>query len=87
MGEQREQDQFYIVPTSVVRQAIAARKKDFLRITKRNGEPRRDVGHWTLRLKERKDRRQEGGWGLEQQWKAYLNGWRALDESGSRIGA
>lgn len=79
MGDQREKDQFYIVPTAVVQKEIALRKKDYLKSPKRDGSPRKDTGHWTLRLCERKDGREEGGWGLVEKWRKYLGGWSLLD--------
>lgn len=82
MGTKRIDDQFYVLPTHIVREEIALRRQDYLRTVKRDGNPRKDTGHWTLRLAERQDGRQEGGYGLEKKWSHYLNAWNLLDAPG-----
>jgi hypothetical protein len=79
MGEQRESDQFYVVPTGIVRDEISARERDYIGQLKRDGGERKNTGHWTLRLQQRKDGREEGGWGLAHKWKQHLDAWEALD--------
>jgi hypothetical protein len=80
MADRREDDQFYVVPTAVVRREIAARQSDYLATLKRDGSQHKDTGHWTLRFRDRKDGRDEGGWGLERKWGKYLGKWSLLDE-------
>ena len=79
MSSDRSRDQFYVVPSSVVRQEIALRRKEYLSVAKRDGAARKDTGHWTLRLAKRKDGRQEAGYGLEDKWKQYLEAWDLLE--------
>ena len=80
MESRREDDRFYIVPTNVVRQEIAARQRDYLATRKRDGGERKDTGHWALFFDKRKDGRDEGGWGLASKWERYLGAWALLDE-------
>ena len=50
MSSDRNRDQFYVVPSRVVRQEIALRQSEYLSVAKRDGTARKDTGHWTLRL-------------------------------------
>jgi hypothetical protein len=79
MSSDRNRDQFYVLPSRVVREEIVRRQKDYLSVAKRNGTARKDTGHWTLRLAKRKDGRQEAGYGLEDEWKQYLEAWDLLE--------
>jgi hypothetical protein len=79
MSSERNRDQFYVLPSCVVREEIALRRRNYLSVTKRDGTARKDTGHWTLRLAKRKDGRQEGGYGLEDKWKQYLEAWDLLE--------
>jgi hypothetical protein len=80
MSSDRNRDQFYVLPSRVVREEIALRQKEYLSAPKRDGAPRKDSGHWTLRLKKRKDGRKRAGWGLEDKWKQYLEAWHLLEQ-------
>jgi len=79
MSGDRNRDQFYILPSRVVRQEIALRQSHYLSVAKRDGTARKDTGHWTLRLAKRRDGRQEPGYGLEEKWKQYLEAWSLLE--------
>jgi hypothetical protein len=78
MAAERGRDQFYVVPSRVVREEIALRQRDWMKKTKRDGSPRKDVGFWILRLRDRKDEQQVGGYGLEKKWAKYLEAWDLL---------
>lgn len=79
MASQRSRDQFYIVPSGVVREEIRRRQTDYLKVHKRDGTARKDTGHWALFLADRRDGQQEGGWGLEKKWAQYLDAWNLLE--------
>lgn len=79
MSGNRNRDQFYVLPSRVVREEIALRQRHYLSVAKRDGTARKDTGHWTLRLAKRRDGRQEPGYGLEEKWKQYLEAWNLLD--------
>ena len=79
MGAQRADDQFYVVPTVVVRKEIKKRQSDYTKTLRRDGRKRKDTGHWALRLGGRKNGRKEGGWGLAEKWHEYCGDWSRLD--------
>jgi hypothetical protein len=84
MSSERSRDQFYVLPSRIVREEIALRQKDYLSMAKRDGTARKDTGHWRLQLAKRKDGRQEGGYGLEDKWKQYLGAWDLLERQAER---
>lgn len=51
MGEARADDQFYVVPTNVVRSEVSARAKVCLAQLRKDGTDRKDTGRWTSRFK------------------------------------
>jgi hypothetical protein len=79
MGGERATDQFYVVPTRVVRKEIALRRRDYLKVAKRDGGARKDTGHWALYLDSRQDGKDEGGYGLAKKWKCYLENWKSFE--------
>jgi hypothetical protein len=79
MGARRAGDQFYIVPTAVVRKEIRKRQCDYTKTPRRDGQNRKDTGHWTLRLSGRRNGCDEGGWGLAEKWREYRGNWSRLD--------
>ena len=79
MSGNRNRDQFYVLPSRVVREEIALRQRHYLSVAKRDGTARKDTGHWTLRLAKRRDGRQEPGYGLEEKWKQYLEAWNLFE--------
>jgi len=80
MSSDRSHDQFYILPSNEVREEIARRRGEYLSKPKRDGTPRKDSGHWTLRLRKRMDGNNEAGYGLEEKWKEYLEAWETLEK-------
>jgi hypothetical protein len=71
MGDKRERDRFYVVPTAVVLQEIGARQREH--------KNRRHIGMWKLRFKARNDGHQEAGCDIENKWSQYLDNWGQLD--------
>jgi hypothetical protein len=53
MSSDRNREQFYVLPSRVVREEIAH---------KRDGTARKDTGHWRLKLAKRKDGRADAGY-------------------------
>jgi hypothetical protein len=73
MHDQRGKDEFYVVPTIVVRKLIRARQAYF----RRRGA--KDIGMFRLRFPDRKDGAKEPGAGIGRKWKPYLDAWKLLD--------
>jgi hypothetical protein len=80
MGSREAEDRFYIIPTSVVRDEVAARRQHFLKTPKRDGSATKDKGHWALRLNSLRSGDKRPGWGLKDKWQRYLDTWQILDE-------
>ncbi|MGH7064665.1 MAG: hypothetical protein ACREET_11345 [Stellaceae bacterium] len=78
MGKQRQDDRFYIVPTTEVRKEIADRQREH----KERGT--NDIGMWRLGFADRKDGRPEAGAGIERKWEQYEGAWNLLDDSAHR---
>lgn len=78
ISSDRSKDEFYVMPSHVVRDEIILRQKDYLAILKKDGGKRKDTGHWVLHLAKRKDGRQQGGYGLAEKWAQYCNAWDLL---------
>jgi hypothetical protein len=72
MGNRRKEDQFYIVPTKVVREEINKRQAD-------HKGRRKDIGMWRLSFSERRDKKEEAGRGIEKKWSRYLDKWDLLE--------
>jgi len=86
MGEERALDQFYVVPTRVVREAIANWAREYLNTKKRDGLPRKDTGQWVLDLPGDSSRLNKG---FAQKWAKYRDNWTILESkrrSPARIG-
>ena len=79
IGKRRGDDEFFIMPSHVVRDAIIERQQAFNSRPKRDGSPRKDTGHWTLRLDGRKDGVEEGGKNLAKKWDQYRENWGLLE--------
>jgi hypothetical protein len=75
MGEQRENDQFYVVPTTVAWKEIA--KRQLAHKKKKSGV--KEIGMWRLSFSDRKDGREEAGRGIEKKWRPYEGAWKLLD--------
>jgi hypothetical protein len=48
MGNERDEDRFFIVPTRVVRKSLNSHMDEYLSMMTREGQPRKDTGQWTL---------------------------------------
>jgi hypothetical protein len=77
----RENDVFYVIPTATVRKRIAAYRDEYLRNAKRNGEPRKDIGHWTLHLKPLRNGEKRFNYDCARHWKTHLENWKALERA------
>jgi len=71
MDKTREGDKFFVMPTAQLRKEVAARQKAYLSIPTRQGQKRKDTGHWTLHFR--------GGTGIDENWKKYLEAWNLLE--------
>jgi hypothetical protein len=73
MGERREDDRFYVLPTTVAWEEI----------NKRQGERKKrgvkEIGMWRLSFSYRKDGQEEAGAGIEGKWQEYEGAWNLLD--------
>jgi hypothetical protein len=74
MGEIREGDQFYVVPTRVVFQAIEAWRIEAL-------NTQRDNGHWRLKWNEHRGGQAKPNYGFERKWEEYLNARDRLEQT------
>jgi hypothetical protein len=79
MGETRETDQFYVIPTRIVRETLGIYKKAYLAQKRRDGGARKDTGHWTLRLNELKTKEDRPNYGFERKWAKYRDKWPLLE--------
>jgi hypothetical protein len=73
MGENRQQDQFFVVPTDVVRREVAERQKE------RKLKGIKDIGMFRLSFIERPDGQLEAGTGIDKKWAHYKGRWDLLD--------
>ena len=80
ISSNRTKDEFYVMPSHVVREEIILRQKDYLAVPKKDGTKRKDTGHWALHLAERRDGQQQGGYHLEEKWKEYRDAWGLLSK-------
>jgi hypothetical protein len=79
MGEDRQSDDFYILPTHIVRQQLKDYRRSFLSTPRRDGLPKKDLGHWTLRLAKMRSGEDREGRGLAEKWARYRENWALLD--------
>jgi hypothetical protein len=77
MGREREGDQFYVIPSHVVRQECALRQREVYPS---------DRGAWNMRLADRKDGEVRAGWGIRNKWKQYCEAWEGLEEPVNQLG-
>ena len=73
MGERRQDDRFYVVPTIVVLKEIRKRQSEHAE------RGVRDIGMWRLSFGDRRDGREEAGTGIERKWRQYESAWDLLD--------
>jgi hypothetical protein len=76
MGTKRGEDQFYVIPTCILRPQIEASKEHYMGQTKRGGGNHVDLGMWTLHLDGNKEQLNHG---YSEKWKTYLDNWASLD--------
>jgi hypothetical protein len=79
MGIARGKDEFYIVPTPVVREQLKQHREHYLKTFKRDGGRRKDLGHWTLLLSDLKSGEDRPSHGLKRRWAQYLENWTILE--------
>ena len=79
MGNDRDSDCFYVIPTKIVRMRLARYRNAYLNTGKRNGEKRKDIGHWTLHLAPLRNGEKRFNYGLEKHWNIYLDNWASLE--------
>jgi hypothetical protein len=72
IGASRDRDQFYIVPTKIVRTALSVHRTNALRT-------QQDRGHWVLRWREHRSDEEKPNYGFERKWALYLDAWGRLD--------
>ncbi len=80
MGEARDDDEFWIVPTPVVRRRLKEAQDEYYGQLKRDGQPRVDNGQCTLWLDQLKRETQQTrqAYGIADAWKSYRNSWALL---------
>jgi hypothetical protein len=81
MGKQRSGDQFYVIPTAVVRKQLSEHRVHYLSVRRKDGQTRKDLGHWTVHLAELKSGEQRPSHGLEKRWAHYLENWDLLENN------
>src|SRR5258708_11268168 len=72
MGTSRSDDTFYVMPTSVLRSTIAAYSKEYLAQLRRDGEPRKNTGHWTLYLDAMRSGEARENRDLQTKWQKFF---------------
>ena len=77
MGDENDRcdDRFYIVPTSILWAQINARRAE----TRKNGTSRLDFGLCTLRLRPHGGGQDRVNYGFEEKWKCFLENWPSLE--------
>jgi hypothetical protein len=84
MGRDRVADQFYVVPTLTVRNQLKAHRKHYLETPKRDGQARKDLGHWTMHLADLRSGEDRPSHGLARRWAQYLGKWELLERGTKR---
>jgi hypothetical protein len=73
MGDRRQDDRFYVLPTEVALQEVSKRQSEHAQ------RGVKDIGMWRLRFSDRKDGLEESGAGIERKWRQYEGAWSLLD--------
>lgn len=76
MGNQRQDDQFYVVPTPVALKEIGKRQRAH---SEKYEKGVKDIGMYRLSFAPRKDGQEEAGRDIERKWGKYLGRWDTLD--------
>jgi hypothetical protein len=74
MGDRREDDRFYILPTAIAWKEIALRQSEH-----REKSSAKEIGMWRLSFRDRRDGQERGGEGIERKWKQYEAAWDLLN--------
>jgi len=80
MGKDRANDQFFVVPTCVVREQLAVYRRQYLMTPRRDGHPKKDLGHWTLYLADLKSGEDRPSYGIQRRWTKYIDNWALLEK-------
>jgi hypothetical protein len=80
MGDERDGDRFFIVPTRVVRKSLNSHMDEYLGMKTREGQPRKDTGQWTLHWAGLKSGARRHSHGYEAKWQQYRDAWDILDK-------
>lgn len=79
MGATRNEDEFWVVPTAVLRQRLKASQAQYLEQLKRDGQPRKDTGQWTLWLDPMKSGEMRPSYGIAAAWTGHRDNWEFID--------
>jgi hypothetical protein len=79
MGSDRSGDEFYVVPTAIVRKWVNARIDEYLAQKTRKGSDRKDTGRWTLYLDALRSGETRHSHDYKNKWKKYKDGWSLAD--------
>jgi len=79
MGENPAADQFYIMPTCTVREALESGRKAFYARLKKDGEPRIETGQITLWLRPLRSGIDDCQHAFADKWRQYLDAWHLLE--------
>jgi hypothetical protein len=79
MGEDRQSDHFYILPTRDVRLQLNKYRRRYLDTPRRDGLKRKDLGHWTLRLAEMRSGEDRDSYGFARKWASHRDNWALLE--------
>ena len=79
MDDDRQKDEFYILPTRVVRQQLKKYRRSYLSTRKRDGQKRKDTGHWTLHLAEMRSGEGRDNYSFAKKWAKYRDAWCSLE--------
>jgi hypothetical protein len=80
MGSVRTDDEFYVIPTRTLREQINAHRQSYLAQSRRDGNPRQDLGHWTLRLQGKRGGENGDNYGFAKKWEIYHDAWSSLEK-------
>jgi hypothetical protein len=78
MGKSRSEDAFYVIPTKILRKQISLWRRAYLGQNKKDGEQRKDLGHWTLHLSDLRSGDARPSHGFARIWQPYLDSWASL---------
>jgi hypothetical protein len=74
MGETRNVDRFYVMPTCILREQINIRRRE----PGKDGKSRLNFGLCTMRLRQHRSGIERVNYGFEEKWKRHLDDWNCL---------